>query len=384
MSSVYGKVPISSGHSQILDIGGSGLSGVLIANESGLTCTVEMQGANVKRSLYAGTVDFFPVQKGVNWSGNLVVTPSADLNNINFWPSSFIQIDTFGLSEHPHGTYPMNLNRTGNVGNQVTTAVGSATSVQNDNNAANTVFVEGTVIGSPQSNVSIDNSGNVSFGRWINPTFTKVFQILAAGTTALKLGAVGTFLTQVLGNLQVDGTASFNGGGATIDGSSNFNGNAVNTNNVNTGVCAASTLNSTNANSTGLSSFDSLSVTNAATVNGNIVGKGSSSLDNGLLTTDGSGHVTANTFNLAGAGADFNLLLGSISRIHSFNAALINGKLTVAHGLGAIPDIIIITPRLSGIPSNATYGYNPATIDGTNVDLWANLGFNATVLAIRF
>lgn len=247
MSNVYGKIDISDGLQKTADVGGTGLSGLVIGNDSGYTCKITLQGANIVRTLYAGTVDFFPIPPNQVWSGNVIIDPSADLNNISYWPGTSIYIDTFGTNELPNGTYPMNLNRTGNVGNQVSTIVGSSTNVQNDNNASGTSVVEATVLGSPTSNIQMYNDGSGWLGKWVNPTFTKIFQWFSSGSTALKLAASG-LLTQILGNLQVDGTstltgnvtctgtASFNAAGASIDSSSNFNGNATNTTTVNTGT----------------------------------------------------------------------------------------------------------------------------------------------------
>jgi hypothetical protein len=243
MSNVYGKVDISNGLQKVVDIGGSGLSGIVIGNDSGFTCIVTLEGANIRRTLYAGTADFIPIPANQVWSGNLIIKPSADLNNISFWPGSFVYIDTFGTNEKPSGTYPMNLNRTGNIGNQVTTVSGSSTSVQNDNNPAATEFIEATVLGSPTSNEAhfVDGSGWI--GRWVNPTFTKVFQWFSAGATALQLGATG-LLTEILGGAKVDQNL-------TVVGSSSLDNGAIVTDGAGTvTTLAATTANITTANIT--------------------------------------------------------------------------------------------------------------------------------------
>lgn len=348
MSNVFGKIPISAGIPVIENVGGSGLSGILIGNESGLTCTVEMQGANVKRSLYAGTVDFFPIAKGINWNGNLVITPSADLNNISYWPSSFVQIDTFGLNERPSGQYPINLNRTGNVGNQVTTAVGSATSVQNDNNGATTEFIEATVLGSPSSNEAHFVDGSGWLGRWNNPTFTKIFQWFSSGTTALQLGAAA-FLSEFLGNLKVDGTtelvgavtadatlavtgtASFHANGVTIDTSNNVNCNAINTNTVN-----ATTINDTAINTATLHATGSITEAN----NQPLKWEDSGSTARNVLNVDASNNV-----NISGiTGTDKVRFLKSDGTVE---VTIDTSANTISHG------VHFITPSL--LVNNATY-----------------------------
>jgi hypothetical protein len=336
MSNVYGKIPLVANTSTMINVGGSGLSGLVIGNDSGFTCLIELQGANTKRTLYAGMVDFVPVPPNVNWTGNLLITPSSDLNNIQSWPASFLQIDTFGLGEQPSGQYPINLNRTGNIGNQVTTVVGSSTSVQNDNNASGTQFVESTVLGSPSSNTLMNNDGSGWFGRWVNPTFTKFFQWFSTGATALKLGAVG-LLTEILGNIQVDGnevvtgTGSWNGAGATIDSSSNFNGNGVSVNTANVGTINCTTMNATTVAATG-----------NETVGGTLGVTGSSSLDNGHATTDGSGNVTATSFNTAN---------GVVSGVHFLATPfLLDNAGTLASGATVTETV---TGGSTGVPTGA-------------------------------
>jgi hypothetical protein len=256
MSNQYGKFTLVSGQKIVQDVGGSGLSGIVIGNESGLTCTVALVGANVRKTLYPGTVDKFEVPSGKNWNGNVEIIPSADLNNIISWPSSHIYIDTYGIGEHITGQYPMVLNRTGNIGNAVNFVAGSSTSVQNDNNATGTSVVEATTLGSPTSNVSIDNSGTGWIGRWNNPTFTKIFQWFLAGGTAIKLAATG-LLTEVLGGLTVDqnltviGSSSLDNGTLTSDGAGNLSSNSLATNTVNVGTVNATTANVTTLNATG-------------------------------------------------------------------------------------------------------------------------------------
>lgn len=251
MSNQYGKIPLVSGQQIIEDVGGTGLSGIVIGNESGLTCTVTLQGAGVKKTLYPGTVDKFEVPKGRSWTGNMQIDPTADLNNIISWPSSHVYVDTYGVGEVITGQYPFQLNRAGNIGNAVNFVSGVSTGVQNDNNAAGTQFIEATVLGSPSSNEvhTVDGAGWI--GRWINPTFTKTFQWFSSGATALMLGAAG-LLTEILGGLKVDqtltviGASSFSNGNASIDTAAAFNGDATNTNTVNAGTGNITNVNVTN------------------------------------------------------------------------------------------------------------------------------------------
>jgi hypothetical protein len=296
MSNQFGKIALVSGYQIIVDVGGTGLAGIVIGNESGLTCAVTLQGANVKKTLYPGTVDKFEVPKGRSWSGNLQIDPTSDLNNTSSWPSSHIYVDTYGVGETISGQYPMVLNRAGNIGNAITTVSGSSTSVQNDNNAVGTSVVEATTLGSPTSNVSIDNSGSGWFGVWNNPVFTKIFQWFLVGTTALKLGAVGNFLTQVLGNFQVDGNSTLTGnntlmGNTTVGGTLGVTGNTT-----------VSTI-----SSTGAATLSSAAVTNNETVGG---------------TLGVTGNTTLSTVNATGlASLDTGILIENNNPLQWENAA---------------------------------------------------------------
>lgn len=97
--------------------------------------------------------------------------------------------------------------------------------------------------------------------------------------------------------------------------------------------------------------------------------------DGGTIQTNGAGTVTIVTLAVT---------LGTLTRISKFTGTAINGKVTVSHGLGAVPDVVILIPSLSATPVAVALGYNPATLTSTQVDVWANTGFNFVGLAIKF
>lgn len=209
MSNSYGKITLTSGQRETADVGASGLSGVLLGNESALTVKVTLQGAATSRTLYAGTVDFFDIPQGKSFNGIIQFDPAADLNNASSWPSSFVQIDTFGLGERPSGVYPMALSRNTNVGNTVNTAMGGSTSLQNDGNTQ-TVIIEATPSGAPSSTISIDNEGNFTIKGNNDGTLTTLLQLVAGASPAVKLAAAAV-LVEALGGLQVDGDLTVKG-----------------------------------------------------------------------------------------------------------------------------------------------------------------------------
>lgn len=251
-----------------------------------------------------------------------------DILASNANPMSTCTIQVFGNEEEIPGTYPMPLVYLSAISNTVTVSQGSIGLLQNDGNTS-TDIIESTLFGSPSSNVLVKNDGTVTIAQYVSSVLTNLLQLIPGASTPIKIGNTG-LTTENLGNLKVDGTlattgaatlnsasitnnetvggtlgvtgntslstvstsgaatlnslsvtgtASFNGNGASIDASSNFNGNATNTNTVN-----ATTVNCTTVNS----GSGGVNVNNS----GNLVVTGTSSLDNGKITTDGSGHIT--------------------------------------------------------------------------------------------
>jgi hypothetical protein len=78
------------------------------------------------------------------------------------------------------------------------------------------------------------------------------------------------------------------------------------------------------------------------------------------------------------------LVLGSLKRIAFFSGACINGKVTVNHGLGVIPDVALVQFNLSSTPVAATIGANQATMTTTQVDVWSNVASNFVGVALKF
>ncbi|SRR6266487_2945832 len=220
MSHFYGTIDIVAGVRQFADVGASGISGVLIGNESGLTVVITMQGANTSRSLYPGTVDWFPLPTNSSFNGQVQIDPTANLNNIASWPGSYVQIDTFGVNEAPQGYYPMGLPRNTNVGNTVNTTGGTASAIQNDNNAVGTTVVESTPQGVGSSTLLEKNDGTVEFGELVAGVVTNYFQGTPGANPVLTLGEASKSVTVRgplnAGSFDSDGGTFFSNGSGIV------------------------------------------------------------------------------------------------------------------------------------------------------------------------
>lgn len=240
MPNFGGFFPLSAGIDVPVEVGQGGLEGVLIGNESGLTVIVKM-GGNYSRSLYPGWVDYYPIPKS-QFSGVITLSPSAMLSNVSSWPSSFAQIDILGLGEHISGTYPAPLMRNANIGNTVDTNVSGTDSISNLGKLPGTAIITAKPSDAASDTWDADNAGNLTIKSDNGGVLTTLLQLIAGASPAVKIAAAG-IIAEVLGGLKVDQT------------------------------------------------FESVG---NATLDGTLLVGGASTLDNGLINTDGSGHLILN------------------------------------------------------------------------------------------
>ncbi len=327
MSHFYGIVQITAGtQAKTDDLGGSGLSGILIGNESGLTVKVTLQGANISRSLYPGTVDFFDIPQKSGFIGVVQFDPVANLTNATSWPCSYVQIDTFGIGEKPSGTYPLTLPRNTNVGNAITTNVTNSTLVY-DGAVAGSQFVEAKPAGDTNSTVTLDNSGNLTLG-----DAAHAGSLVLKGTLSTDAGAITTDgagdITAIKnitssGNVAVGGTLNVTGTttvGAINTGTINAGGYSqgagdmnLNTHNILSGnnitISGSVDASSGNANAFGTTTFkNGISLTGGDYAGGghNATGIGTLGVSTAinlptgtlkaLTSASGTGNGTSNTF----------------------------------------------------------------------------------------
>ena len=392
MSYVYGNVTIADGVKATAQIGDGGISGVLLGNDSGLNVKVVLEGCGISRTLYAGYVDFIDIPQGKGFNGNVLLYPTAILTNASSWPSSFVGVDVFGTGERPTGTYPVALQRANNIGNKVTTVGGTATSIQNDGNAASTSLVEATPTTDPTSAVSWTVGAVFKNGNQQHP-----------GTFSIDNGRI---TTDGSGNITIQGTLTANGSSHFDNNKAAFDGN---------GNLTLQTMNGlwlpTNSqpNQSLTSLWDGVVAAHVSTYAANELapqvsaggptGIELASRDNvgalhrvisadpsgteaqlwintyvlGNLTT--SGNVTTNTLNM---------LLGSMTRISKFTAAVTITSTFFNHGLGVIPDIVMLIPDGAAAVTNRIVECEYATMTTTQCKLTAGASFNVVGLAIKF
>lgn len=155
-------------------------------------------------------------------------------------------------------------------------------------------------------------------------------------------------------------------------------GKTVNTQFIESTVAAEGTSAVTVTNN-GIMTLGNASHNGAIFINGNgseLSIQGFFSSDNGNIVTNGAGQVQLKSIAFA---------QGTFSRLSIFTGTSAAGKVTVNHGLGAIPDIVLlIFSGLSSTPVATTLGYNSATLSSTQVDVWASFaGVAFTGLAIK-
>lgn len=353
----------------------------------------------------------------------------------NTAPISQVTIDAYGSNETVLGTYPVAVQHTAYIPNQVSTSMGGSTSVQNDGNAQ-VVFIEATASGSPSSNVSIDNAGNMFIAQTVGGVVTKLLQVIANVANTVLIGMLGKTV-EVLGallvdqNLTVKGSSSLDNGKVITDGSGNETASSYTTSGTAGYVYTPGASSSIGG---GGLLYSTIGGTNTG-----LYISGKSSLDNGNVTTDGNGNITqgtsitaqtqtingvivggaANRFqvgfsahgdaididsshniflkNNSGTtgmqqtttglcqfnngitllGGTLSLQMGTISKIAYGASTTVLGVKTIAHGIGGFPfwaDAVI--------NSNVGSTTFSVTWDATNVYVYSpNAGFNFTWIA---
>lgn len=274
--------------------------------------------------------------------------------NVDSTPISRITGTLYGANEELPGTYPVQLIRQTHVGNPLT--VGQTTAVVNTGNNAGTAVALGQPINDPFNATVLYNNGHLVLG---DNHYSGEIDILTTNTQQLTL-------TSLVISMTTSGAFLFN-----VDQSGNIT--AV-------GSIVAGTKGALHIGQ--LAAGDTIDVSPA----GDLFLKSISSSQPNISFQPQSGttvfHV-ATTGPVLDAGSTFTLLTGSISRISKFTASVTTTPTLFNHGLGAVPDIVLLS--INGTSSTAaSVQYDTATLSSTQVKLTGSAALSVTGLAIKF
>jgi hypothetical protein len=382
VSSVLGTLTIASGVKTTFSAPNNGVKAILIGNESGLTCTITMEGGGVQKTLYPGILDWFAVRRG--FTGNVLVNPTSVLNNVSTWPASSLLFDAIGINDDENaGMFPVNLNRNNNIGNSVNTVGGSTTSVTNDNQplTPSNQFREATPTGASGSTILIATDGTVTIKGDVANVLTTLLQLLptaGAGASSVKL-ADATRTTEVLGALLADSTLEVT--------STLFADGGINTNTIRDGTNGNTAMDLSAAtgdvlfaqhptltNNKALRGKDSggtardvlyvdaadETILQMAKLNGVIILKNQDGTALATLTT-GNWHID----NLGCVANNLQLPVGGFSAVNKGNTSATG---TINHGLGKTPTNVLVCPSLNG----STWTFEASTFTTTQFHITIN------------
>ncbi len=198
MTQFLGYLDIVAAGNTTFKTSSAGMQGLIIGNESGYSATIALDGTAFNKSLYPGTVDFFPV--GTGFSGTVKIKTEGRLNNVALWPSSYLQFDAVGYAEKVNtGVYPLTLPRLTNIGNNVPVST-STNAVTAEGAAINTEVID---IG-PVGNLKVIDIFNDHF-IWSVVQAGVAHQILKGNIAGnpLQIGQAGD-VSEVLGKFTID------------------------------------------------------------------------------------------------------------------------------------------------------------------------------------
>lgn len=234
--------------------------------------------------------------------------------------STTLRVTFYSLGETPTNTQSRQLVRQTWTPNTVNTVGGTASSVQNDGNPAGTSVVEATVLGDSASAVSLTNQGHLVLGTFAN---NGTFQLI---------GSLGNVTIASTGALTVDDIINFNQ--ATAEAGNDF------------GITVAA---------------------------GQKI----------VHSVTGTGHI----FDVNASGMQLligtlSLLSGSLARVSVFTATVSTTPTLFNHGLGAVPDIVLISVNGTGV-GTFTCIYDVPSLTSTQVKLTGSANLSVTCIAIK-
>ncbi len=350
---------------------GVGYEYVRIRNESPYDLDVNLSGQ--------GTITVAPWQRDDiyltrGYTGQCNIVPNL-LSTASGSPSSYVVVDGFPQGEL---TQPMSvpLVRLANIGNSVNTVGGGSSYVQNDGNAGWTSIVESTPTGAASSTVEIDNNGNVTVKGNNAGTLTTLLQLIAGASPAVQLAAA-SILTEVLGGLQVDKATTLTGAVTATNASNDILASAIPA----SGVTAGTLINGVDLTEIysdgGLITSNGSGDLTASSLNGPASG-------NLNITAGASGLIflqyasASNAVEISSAGLTLKngvigLLAGQFSRMNAHRTTCGSGT-TISHGLGVTPTMSVGCPDMAQAGS-ATVG----TGNNTSTTFQATVGAGSSI-----
>lgn len=322
---------------------------ILFYNESDNNIVLDFLNGN-KDTLHAWEARWWLLDGNtdeIDWTIDSTLTGSGQ-------PISKMMGTLYGPNEELPGTYPVQLIRQTNVGNPLT--IGQTTSLVNTGNNAGTSIIIAQPTGDSQFPVQMFNSGGLILGDSVNHGEIDLFAtngqelVLTGLTLAMSHGPSQFFVVDSGGNITAVGSIVNGGKGQLQIGQ----------------VAAGDTI--------GTDPAGDLFLKSIASVSPNI------SFQPVSGTT--SFHV-ATTGPVLDANTTLTLLTGSISRISKFTANVSTTPTLFNHGLGAVPDIVLLS--INGTSSTAaSVQYDTATLSNTQVKLTGSAALSVTGLAIKF
>ena len=322
---------------------------IIIYNESQYFLQVSFVGSGVG-TLAAYTADAFQLNSG--FTGSIVFNPSQYLTVIsNTAPSNVVFVQTYGANEaltrniqNNVGTgYPISLNRLQNIGNVVNNVGGTASAVQNDGNAVGTTFIEATPTGDGASAVNLLNNGVLTLG-----SISRQGKITLTDSTGATYQLVPTQETMTNASSVVVYQVQSNG----------------------TLICG-------NGNTEILS--DPSNETKIANLAGSdIIFQSALGVEVGRIVNNGRYKTPTG----------ITLPIGGISRISNFSGGVNLGATVFNHGLGVVPDIVLVCWNLTGNPGTGhTLCVDMTTATSTQITVRSDVANSANGivgLAIKF
>ena len=223
-------------------------------------------------------------------------------------PISQVLVEAYTNTETITGTYPAALVRSTNIGN-ASSVGGTASSIANTGNAPGSNLISAQPTDASSPTWSADISGNLTVNSDDAGVLTTLLQLIAGASPTVKLAAAG-LLTEVLGTLQVDGN--------NISGPASGNLNLISPNSI----------------------FFQIP------------------LGTNVFAIESGGPVLKS--------GNLSFLSGSVSRIKGGKAVSVgaNSTVTVTHGLGAQPTLVLIScDNGSTTSTSATRNYTSTTFD---------------------